>query len=130
MGRVVYQIYVRSFADANGDGHGDLEGVRSKLDYLQWLGVDVVRDEKENRLYLEHGRPAGDTGITHDEQDFATSFALSRITYESNGVVPLGVFRDVQRDSYDELVQTQLATAGGAGDLQALVGSGDTWSIG
>ena len=42
MGRVVYQIYVRSFADANGDGHGDLEGVRSKLDYLQWLGVDVV----------------------------------------------------------------------------------------
>jgi len=91
---------------------------------------DVVRDEKENRLYLEHGQAAGDTGITHDEEDFATSFALSRITYESHGVVPLGVFRDVQRDSYDELVQTQLAAAGGAGDLQALVGSGDTWSIG
>ena len=42
MSRVLYQVYVRSFADANGDGHGDLEGVRSKLDYLRWLGVDVI----------------------------------------------------------------------------------------
>lgn len=42
MNRVVYQIYVRSFADANGDGIGDLPGVRSKLDYLRWLGVDVI----------------------------------------------------------------------------------------
>jgi alpha-glucosidase len=39
---VVYQVYVRSFADANGDGHGDLPGLRSKLDYLEWLGVDAV----------------------------------------------------------------------------------------
>jgi alpha-glucosidase len=39
---VLYQIYVRSFADANGDGHGDLPGIRSKLDYLEWLGVDVI----------------------------------------------------------------------------------------
>ena len=91
---------------------------------------DDVREQKENRLYLEHGSPAGDTGITHDETDFATAFALSRITHESHGVVPLGVFRDVQRESYDELVQGQLAAAGGAGDLQSLVGSGDTWSIG
>jgi 2-oxoglutarate ferredoxin oxidoreductase subunit beta len=91
---------------------------------------DVVREQKENRLYLEHGSPAGDTGITHDETDFATSFALSRITHESHGVVPLGVFRDVQRESYDELVEGQLAAAGRGGDLQSLVGSGDTWSIG
>ncbi len=39
---VVYQIYPRSFADANGDGVGDLQGIRSRLDYLQWLGVDVL----------------------------------------------------------------------------------------
>ncbi len=39
---VVYQIYPRSFADANRDGIGDLEGIRSKLDHLQWLGVDVL----------------------------------------------------------------------------------------
>ena len=39
---VVYQIYPRSFADANGDGVGDLGGVLDHLDHLQTLGVDVV----------------------------------------------------------------------------------------
>lgn len=39
---VVYQIYPRSFMDSNGDGIGDLKGILSKLDYLKWLGVDVV----------------------------------------------------------------------------------------
>ena len=35
-------MYVRSFCDSDGDGVGDLGGVRSKLDYLQWLGVDAI----------------------------------------------------------------------------------------
>lgn len=39
---VVYQIYPRSFADANGDGMGDLAGITAKLPYLQRLGVDAV----------------------------------------------------------------------------------------
>jgi oligo-1,6-glucosidase len=39
---VVYQIYVRSFADSNGDGHGDLQGVIDHLDHLSWLGVDAI----------------------------------------------------------------------------------------
>jgi alpha-glucosidase len=39
---VVYQIYPRSFADASGDGVGDLDGLRSHLDHLQWVGVDAV----------------------------------------------------------------------------------------
>jgi alpha-glucosidase len=39
---VVYQIYPRSFADASGDGVGDLDGLRARLEYLQWLGVDAV----------------------------------------------------------------------------------------
>ena len=39
---VVYQIYPRSFCDSDGDGIGDLQGIISKLDYLQELGVDVV----------------------------------------------------------------------------------------
>jgi maltose alpha-D-glucosyltransferase/alpha-amylase len=42
MKAVTYQILVRSFADSNGDGVGDLDGVRKKLDYLQWLGVDCI----------------------------------------------------------------------------------------
>ncbi|MEU5546459.1 glycoside hydrolase family 13 protein [Streptomyces sioyaensis] len=39
---VVYQIYPRSFADSNGDGVGDLNGITSRADYLQALGVDAV----------------------------------------------------------------------------------------
>ena len=39
---VVYQVYVRSFADANGDGIGDLAGVRARLPYLSELGVDAL----------------------------------------------------------------------------------------
>ena len=39
---VVYQVYLRSFADANGDGTGDLAGVRARLAYLQHLGVDAL----------------------------------------------------------------------------------------
>lgn len=39
---VVYQIYPRSFADSNGDGIGDLNGITQHLDYLQNLGVDVI----------------------------------------------------------------------------------------
>jgi len=39
---VIYQIYVRSFADGNGDGIGDLDGVRAHLSYLADLGVDAL----------------------------------------------------------------------------------------
>src|SRR3970282_2041876 len=39
---VVYQVYPRSFADADGDGPGDLAGITSRLDYLAWLGVDAI----------------------------------------------------------------------------------------
>ena len=39
---VVYQIYPRSYADSNGDGIGDINGITSKLDYLKLLGIDVI----------------------------------------------------------------------------------------
>ena len=39
---VVYQIYPRSFCDSNGDGVGDLGGIRRHLDHLVWLGVDAI----------------------------------------------------------------------------------------
>jgi alpha-glucosidase len=39
---LVYQIYVRSFADSDGDGVGDLRGITQHLDYVEWLGVDAI----------------------------------------------------------------------------------------
>ena len=39
---VIYQIYPRSFADSNGDGIGDLNGITAHLDYLETLGIDVI----------------------------------------------------------------------------------------
>jgi alpha-glucosidase len=41
-GGVIYQIYPRSFQDSDGDGVGDLAGIRSRLDHLAWLGVDAL----------------------------------------------------------------------------------------
>ena len=47
---IVYQIYPRSFQDTNGDGIGDIAGITSRLDYLQWLGIDAlwISDELES----------------------------------------------------------------------------------
>src|SRR5271157_3944691 len=39
---VFYEVYPRSFADSNGDGIGDLNGITSKLDYLHDLGIDAI----------------------------------------------------------------------------------------
>jgi alpha-glucosidase len=39
---VIYQIYPRSFQDSNGDGIGDLPGIASRMEYLQWLGIDAI----------------------------------------------------------------------------------------
>ncbi len=41
-GAVVYQVYVRSFCDGNGDGQGDFRGLLAKLDYIASLGVDAI----------------------------------------------------------------------------------------
>ena len=40
--RTFYEIFVYSFCDSNGDGIGDLNGIRSKLDYIQDLGFDAI----------------------------------------------------------------------------------------
>jgi maltose alpha-D-glucosyltransferase/alpha-amylase len=39
---IFYEVMVRSFADSDGDGIGDFQGLISKLDYLEWLGVDAL----------------------------------------------------------------------------------------
>lgn len=39
---IFYELYLRAFADGNNDGHGDFIGLRDKLEYLKWLGVDCI----------------------------------------------------------------------------------------
>lgn len=39
---IIYQVYPRSFQDSNDDGIGDLQGILSRIDYLEWLGVDAL----------------------------------------------------------------------------------------
>jgi 2-oxoglutarate ferredoxin oxidoreductase subunit beta len=122
---------------------------------------DVLKD-KETRdsalLRLEHGQPLlfgpnrergvrhGRTGglevclhddpgvLSHDVEapDPSVAFALSRLTADDGGVTPIGVFRDVQAPTYDELMAGQIEGAiarSGAGDLDALLHSGDTWTV-
>jgi 2-oxoglutarate/2-oxoacid ferredoxin oxidoreductase subunit beta len=116
---------------------------------------DSVREHKENRLYLRAGQPVvwGDKGVrigadgsaeivpadsegllVHDpgHVEPSVAFALSRLTWDTVGAVPMGVFRDVERPVYDEGVAEQIRAAKekqGEGDLAALLASGDTWTI-
>jgi 2-oxoglutarate ferredoxin oxidoreductase subunit beta len=95
---------------------------------------DWVRDEKENRLYLEQGEPVGETGLVHDEHDPdpARAMALAGMTMATHGKVPVGVFRDVERPVYDEQMAAQIAAARAKqeGELGALLNAGETWQIG
>jgi hypothetical protein len=54
---VLYQIYVKSFNDSNGDGIGDLRGIIEKLDYLKSIGVESI--------WLTPFYPSGNTNIIY-----------------------------------------------------------------
>jgi len=72
--------------------------------------------------------------VVHDPhiEDPSYAFALSRLSGSSLESVPVGIFRDVQRDSYSAQVHDQLneaVSAKGAGELSTLLTSGDTWEV-
>lgn len=119
---------------------------------------DFVRDDKTNRIYLEHGKPIrfgeeGEKGVRQradgsveivdvtDESELlvhdmhhaepSAAFALSRLTQSSANATPIGVFRDVERPVYDDLMSQQLDAAREKqeGDIAALLHSGDTWTL-
>jgi alpha-glucosidase len=80
---VLYQVYVRSFSDANGDGIGDLAGVTERLEYLEWLGIDAVW------LNPIHPSPNVDWGYdvsdyTGIHPDLGTLEDLDRLVSEAN----------------------------------------------
>jgi 2-oxoglutarate ferredoxin oxidoreductase subunit beta len=119
---------------------------------------DFVREDKTNRIYLEHGKPIrfGDDRekgvrqradgsveivdvtdeaelLLHDAHHVEPSaaFALSRLTQSTVNATPIGIFRDVVRPVYDDLMSEQLETARAQqqGDVAALLQAGDTWTI-
>ncbi len=61
-GAVLYQLYVRSWHDSNGDGYGDLRGIIERLDHLTWLGVDGI--------WLSPTMPSPDLDWGYDVSDF------------------------------------------------------------
>ena len=122
---------------------------------------DAVKEEKENRILLTHGEPVRfgedsergvvqqpsgamkivdvaevgeDALVVHDEhvEESSLAYSLSRLSHTPHGPTPLGIFRDVERPVYDELMAEQIETARreqGEGDLGRLLHAGDTWSI-
>ena len=72
------------------------------------------------------------SSTTRTTREPSLAFALSRVTWETDGAVPLGVFRALEQPVYDDLMSEQLAEAReqqGEGDLEALLHSGDTWVV-
>jgi len=61
-GAVLYQLYVRSWRDSNGDGYGDIRGILAGLDHLSWLGVDGV--------WLSPTTPSPDEDWGYDVSDY------------------------------------------------------------
>jgi alpha-glucosidase len=111
---VIYQIYPRSFADANGDGIGDLPGIRSRLPYLRDLGVDAVW---LSPFYLS---PQADAG--YDVADYRTVDPLFGTVEDARGLIAdahdLGVrviVDLVPNHSSDQHVWFQQALAEGPG---------------
>jgi len=119
---------------------------------------DAVKEQTENQIRLVDAEPitfgaenergvklrddgscelvSADDGdlLVHDEHQEVGSlaFALSRISHTPHGPTPIGIFRDVDRPVYDELMAGQLETATaerGEGDLKSLLHAGDTWVV-
>jgi len=113
---------------------------------------DALRDKKrgaENRIPLVHGEPIrfGDRGVVRDpdgqlriaaEGDFVVhdahrddpslAFALSRLALSPDGPTPIGIFRDVRRPVWSRDLPARPDRLGDA-ELDALLGTGDTWTV-
>jgi 2-oxoglutarate ferredoxin oxidoreductase subunit beta len=117
-------------------------------------------EREENRIYLEHGKPitfgpdrefgvviegaearvversavTDESLVVHDVKrpDPGVAFALSRLSHGPYGPTPIGVFRSVERETYDHAINAQVAAAKetrGEGDLATLIASQGTWTV-
>jgi 2-oxoglutarate ferredoxin oxidoreductase subunit beta len=98
-------------------------------------GERGVRLTGDGRVELVDVAEVGeDALLVHDahREDPSLAFMLSRLSHGADGPTPIGVFRDIERPVYDELLAGQLehaAASRGAGDLDKLLHSGDTWEL-
>jgi 2-oxoglutarate ferredoxin oxidoreductase subunit beta len=94
----------------------------------------VVRDEFGGLRIAETNQVAAEDIVVHDahRENSAYAFALSRLSGQDLRYTPMGVFRSVERPTYDGLMAQQLDVARGehAPDLDALLAGGDTWTVG
>ena len=92
-------------------------------------------DQAEARLVrLKHGEPVrvGDDEWVHDVHDEnpANAFRISRLDEPSMHHVPVGIFRDVDKPTYDDEVRRQLSqSTQSAADLAALIRGRDAWTV-
>jgi alpha-glucosidase len=131
---VLYQVYPRSFADSNGDGIGDLAGVVSKLDYLEWLGVDGVW------LNPIHPSPNVDWGYdvadyTGVHPDLGTPDDVDRLVSEA-GRRGIRVLLDLvpnhtsdQHPWFRERPQYYVWADEIPNNWRAIIGGGSAWSL-
>jgi 2-oxoglutarate/2-oxoacid ferredoxin oxidoreductase subunit beta len=100
-------------------------------------GRAVIRDPQTGSLRAEDGVPEGDPRVVvHDAHavDPSYAFALSRLSQSDSRFSPMGVFRDIERPSYDRLVNEQLDLAklkgpGDTGALTELLRGSDPWTV-
>ncbi|KHC96015.1 Alpha-amylase [Thermotoga sp. TBGT1766] len=83
---VVYEIFIRSFYDSDGDGVGDINGVSQKVDYLRKLGIDAVWFMPFNEAVSYHGYDI--TDYYNVEKDYGTMEDLENMiqVLHENGI--------------------------------------------
>jgi alpha-glucosidase len=112
-GAVIYQVYIRSFCDSDGDGFGDFAGVISKLDYIAGLGVDAIW------LSPVHPSPDRDWGYDVSDysgvhKDYGTQADFDRLLAEAHARGLKVMTDEVLAHTSDEHAWFQESVRGGA----------------
>jgi 2-oxoglutarate/2-oxoacid ferredoxin oxidoreductase subunit beta len=91
-----------------------------------------VRQRADGSVEIVEAADASEL-LVHDvhHPEPSAAFALSRLTQSTGGATPIGIFRDVKRPVYDDLMSEQLDVAREKqeGDIAALLQTGDTWTL-
>ena len=125
-----------AFAPLKDAGERDLRLLRMEHGEPLRIGPDrgVVAGSHGGLQVVDAAEAGEDALVRHDahREDPGYAFALSRLDYPAFAHVPIGVFRDVERPSYDASLNTQIEqarAAEGGGDLAALLAGPDTWTV-